>query len=188
MTVECAKCGHIHESSVFFCSACGFDIITGSVRPPKATAQVKSEPVVVKPSSEYMPPSTSPIRVEVTYSKEFFTRVVSEHEVDFPSGDLRPFSLEFVSDELHIGRKDEKRAIKPDIDIAMLTKDFAVSSRHAMLKVSANGLVTLIDLSSTNGTYIGDAMSEKVTPFKEVEVPSGAKIFLGAWTCVEVSL
>jgi pSer/pThr/pTyr-binding forkhead associated (FHA) protein len=59
-----------------------------------------------------------------------------------------------VSDDLLIGRKDNTRRIFPDVDLGLDDGyNAGVSRRHAILSYK-NGVYTVEDLGSANGTFI----------------------------------
>ena len=65
----------------------------------------------------------------------------------------RRISLD-IDDDLLIGRKDNARGIFPDVDLGLDGGyDAGVSRRHAILAYN-NGIYTVEDLSSSNGTFV----------------------------------
>jgi hypothetical protein len=61
-----------------------------------------------------------------------------------------------VTDDLLVGRRDEKRGIIPDIDLGEDGGyDAGVSRRHAILSFR-NGHYLVEDLDSANGTFVND--------------------------------
>jgi hypothetical protein len=59
-----------------------------------------------------------------------------------------------IADDLLIGRKDNARSIFPDIDLGLDGGyDAGVSRRHAILAWN-NGVYTVEDLGSANGTFV----------------------------------
>ena len=83
---------------------------------------------------------------------------------------------------LLIGRVSQSRGISPDIDCGA---DNGVSRRHAQLTTDGQRW-WVEDLDSSNGTFLGDAMS----PPPSTAIPVGSKrevgendrIYLGSWT------
>lgn len=122
------------------------------------------------------------IVIEVVSDQEFFDEAVTGGEIEFPSSPPPPHILELVGDELHIGRTSESRAIHPDIDIAALTNDQAVSSRHAVLRVDTDGNVTVTDVGSTNGTFVASVSADSLEPGEATPVDQGTPFYVGAWT------
>lgn len=206
--LACKNCGVAHGPDDIFCENCGYDFITGSLpgpseqfisggeAPPEAPAASGFEPPAA--SLDQLPPPAVPdppvmptsgasappltLRIEIGADLTYFQMVVAEGELSFP--DPAPLSqvIELAGMELHIGRTSQSKAIHPDIDIAALTTDPAVSSRHAVLRVDNGGTVTVTDVGSTNGTYVGSVDSPPITHGEPVLVNIGTPIYLGAWT------
>ena len=83
-----------------------------------------------------------------------------------------------------VGRSSTPRAGQPDV---VLDTDTGVSRRHAQL-VRDGEMLTVVDLSSTNGTYVlprdtePDASASALVPGVPVELRDGDRVFIGAWT------
>jgi len=73
----------------------------------------------------------------------------------------------------------------------VLDADSSVSRRHAQFVVGGNNL-TVVDLSSTNGTYViagraaPDAGTSPLVPGVPCELLDGDRVYLGAWTRLTV--
>lgn len=122
------------------------------------------------------------VKVEIAVDRAFFDQVVTGGEIDFPSDPVPAQTIEIAGDEIHIGRTSESRAIHPDIDIAELTEDQAVSSRHAVIRVVEDGKLQLIDVGSTNGTFLESPSSEAIEQGETRELAPGIPFYVGAWT------
>ncbi len=122
------------------------------------------------------------LRMTIAVDREFFDEVVKDGEIDYPDPVPADQELALAGSELHIGRTSESRAIHPDIDVADLTGDQAVSSRHAVLRVANDGSFTIVDVGSTNGTFLDAVDSEAILHGVPMEVKSGVPIYVGAWT------
>lgn len=85
------------------------------------------------------------------------------------------------SSQALIGRFSRSRGIDPDIDLGGDFSDPGVSHAHAVLEAKPDGTWCLIDLGSTNGTYLNDGM-DRIVPQRPVPVGDGDQIHLGAWT------
>ena len=123
-------------------------------------------------------------RFAIAVDRAYFDAVVSEGELEFPDPVPPPHDLEVPGEEIHLGRTSESRAIHPDLDITVLTGDPAVSSRHAVIRRSPDGSLTVTDIGSTNGTFVGSVSSEPVTVGQPVPLQPGVPVYLGAWTRV----
>lgn len=198
---KCENCGTPCGPDDMFCESCGYDFITGSLpdgsaeSAPPAGEAVEAEapaagilpaaPSVLDPVSGSTPAeavAAPKVRLAVAVDREYFDHVVNEGEIDFPDPVPADTELELVGLELHIGRTSESRAIHPDIDVAELTGDQAVSSRHAVLQAAPDGGCTITDVGSTNGTFLDAIDSEAIAQGVAVEVKPGTAIYLGAWT------
>ncbi len=89
-----------------------------------------------------------------------------------------------------IGRSSQSRDIHPEI---ALDGDTGVSRRHAQFVRDGDDLV-VIDLSSTNGTYVvaagGDPTDDSPAVEAGLSTPlhDGDRIYLGAWSRLTVRL
>lgn len=147
---------------------------------PDADADAEAE--AEGPAGERPVPEVHRLRLSVAVDRAYFDEVVNDGEIDFPDPVPGDQELELPGTELHIGRTSESRAIHPDIDVAALTGDHAVSSRHAVLRVANDGSLTIVDVGSTNGTFLDAVDSEAITHGVPTEVKPGVPIYVGAWT------
>jgi len=204
MNSVCAGCGATSNSENFFCGSCGFDIVTGTIQSNPDSSNVPKEVIkpddvaeIVEPDQvsdisrivpePYSPPETSPVKVEVSVSKDFYEKAVSG-EVAYPVLEREVINLELISNEIRVGRQDADRGIYPDVDISKLTQDSAVSVQHCVVNVSANGDMHITDQGSTNGTYVGFISAQALQPYVETEIFSGQPIYLGAWTQIIITV
>jgi pSer/pThr/pTyr-binding forkhead associated (FHA) protein len=76
-----------------------------------------------------------------------------------------------------LGRLDEPSKSFPDIDLNPHGgREAGVSRRHARLVLVGNGLSYIIDLSSTNGTFVND---EPCEPLAHCRLKDGDHLDLG---------
>jgi pSer/pThr/pTyr-binding forkhead associated (FHA) protein len=100
--------------------------------------------------------------------------------VPFPADAAgRPFEL--VGDVVLIGRRSDKAAVFPDIDLA----DPGVSRKHATLHRQADGSWSARDEGSTNGTRVNDG-ADPVPPGSLVPLADGDRLFVGAFTRITI--
>ncbi len=90
-------------------------------------------------------------------------------------------------DRLLVGRTSTSREVYPEV---ALDTDTGVSRRHAQF-VRDGDQLTIVDLSSTNGTYVvaaDESPSDAVplVPGVPVELRSGDSVYLGAWSRLTV--
>ncbi|MEM9566603.1 MAG: FHA domain-containing protein [Actinomycetota bacterium] len=192
-TRTCPKCGTLCGPDDVFCENCGYDFITGSLPADGPTTEAEAPSGGDEQISLPAAPSVLDadggdgadllrLRLSINVDRAYFDEVVSDGEIDFPDPVPPETELELVGSELHIGRTSESRAIHPDIDVADLTGDQAVSSRHAVFRVAEDGRCTIVDVGSTNGTFLDAIDSEAIEQGVPVEVKPGTPIYLGAWT------
>jgi pSer/pThr/pTyr-binding forkhead associated (FHA) protein len=80
-----------------------------------------------------------------------------------------------------VGRRSRSRGINPEIDLSAPPEDRGVSRAHAQFDHPPGGRLTVTDLGSANGTWIGDEPRPLVRGVA-VELADGARIYLGSWT------
>ncbi|MEM8923367.1 MAG: FHA domain-containing protein [Actinomycetota bacterium] len=144
-----------------------------------------SGPVAQPPTQPTAMPGSTLV-IEIAVDRDYFDSVVSEGELSFPDPPASSQRLELAGPEIHIGRSSQGRAIHPDIDVQALTGDPAVSSRHAVIRVDPSGAVTITDVGSTNGTYVGSFDGDPVTVGVATLMPQSGTVYLGAWTSLKL--
>ncbi|HEX4703318.1 MAG TPA: FHA domain-containing protein [Pseudonocardiaceae bacterium] len=97
---------------------------------------------------------------------------------------IRRFSLRGPS--MLIGRYSARRGINPEIDLSGRPEDPAVGRMHAQLVSRPDGCWAVVDLESTNHTYLNDFTSDPIRPDTMVDLRDGDRIYLGAWTMLTV--
>jgi hypothetical protein len=101
-------------------------------------------------------------------------------ELTFPTyWPERRFPL--AGDRVVIGRKSRSRGTDPEIDLGGQFTDPGVSALHAMLVAQPDGTWAVVDLDSSNGTYLNDS-PDPIKPHEPVPVGDGDKVHVGAWT------
>lgn len=107
-------------------------------------------------------------------------------DLDFPR-DLPERRFVLSGEEMAIGRRSRSRATNPEFDLTGPPTDPAVSAQHALLMARPGGRWVLIDLGSTNGTWLDDAATP-IEPHTRVPVEHGSVIKLGAWTTITITV
>src|SRR5437763_14501518 len=87
--------------------------------------------------------------------------------------------------QLLIGRRRPSRGIEPDIALTGPPEDAAVSHAHALLVAGTDGVWSVVDLDSANGTYLNDA-PDSIEAHTPVPLKDGDRIHVGAWTTLTV--
>lgn len=188
-TRTCENCDTPCGPDDVFCENCGYDFITGSLPSEATVAGAEASGEVRLPAAPSVldpPEGGARIRLSVGVDRAYFDEVVNDGEIDFPDPVPAPTELELFGEEIHIGRTSESRAIHPDIDVADLTGDQAVSSRHAVLQGDDEGRYRVVDVGSTNGTFIDDIDADALEPGIAVELTPGTAVYVGAWTRITV--
>lgn len=79
-------------------------------------------------------------------------------------------------DTLILGRYDHKSAVRPDVDLSRYgAAERGVSREHARLE-RRDGNLYVIDLGSTNGTFV---RSERLTPNEPLQLRHGDEVIFG---------
>ncbi len=100
--------------------------------------------------------------------------------IDFPSDPTPSWTLELDAGEVTVGRSAEA-----SISLTAAPIDPSVSRAHACLRRQAGGSYVVVDLDSSNGTWVNDD-PDPIAPRTPVPLASGDRIHLGAWTTITV--
>lgn len=190
----CGSCGQPMLAGARFCELCGWDAeaarLGGDPTPPPdpevtlGSASPRSSPSRSSPPR----PSPAPVagwHVVVAADRAYFDTVLAMEGADaaalsFPAyWPERRFPL--AGSRVVIGRRSRSRGTEPDIDLGGQFADPGVSHLHAMLVAHSDGAWTVVDLGSSNGTYLNDRI-EPIQPHVPVSIDDGDEIHVGAWT------
>ncbi len=157
--IVCSNCKHINMAGALFCSECGTRLggsdpfTTQNMKPSQVNEEAKSNPAAPAP-----PPVT-------------LNNWVTLHLLD--TGQVLPLA---ERNEFTLGRISEGQPIMPDIDLSPY-QAYArgVSRLHAVLKREASH-VFLMDLGSSNGTFVN---GKRLAPNVDHAVSNGDVIALG---------
>lgn len=153
--IICPNCKHQEADGSIFCSECGMQLIQYT---PGATQRFNT------PTGELgsiPPPGIAP------QSPAW----ISLHLLD--SGQILPVS---DRNEFTLGRISENQPIMPDIDLSPFKAfDNGVSRLHAVIR-NNSGNIIIMDLGSSNGTYINGT---RIVPNIEQALRHGDIIALG---------
>lgn len=163
----CPNCGAVRTGGDAFCEVCGLEFATGQM--PSAPAP---QPVAAATADSGW--------VAVVEADRAFHEGNDAGTVAFPEG-LQPREIPLVGDEIEIGRRSEAKGYFPAIDLAAGVADPAVSHHHARLQRLADGSWSLVDGSSTNGTWLNDAQTP-LTHGAATVVHDGDHINIGLFT------
>ncbi|MGD9997426.1 MAG: FHA domain-containing protein [Ilumatobacteraceae bacterium] len=179
--VACPHCGAMNSADNLFCESCGYDFTTGQV----------PEPVPAPPPVTVAPDAAVPALVGTWVVIVEVDPVWHALKGDLADRPVPAGSTSTVAVSQHaslIGRTSQSRGLRPEI---ALDADTAVSRRHAQLILEGDRL-SVIDLSSTNGTYVVDGgvvPTADATPLAAgvaAVLDDGDQIFLGAWSRLTV--
>jgi hypothetical protein len=177
--VSCPHCAAMNSADNLFCESCGYDFTTGQVPEPVIVPTVVDEPPVAVTA-----PNAWIVVVEVDPVWHALKGELADRPLPAPSTST-------VSISQHaslIGRTSQSRGLRPEI---ALDADTAVSRRHAQFILEHDRL-SVVDLSSTNGTFVLDrgalptSASEPLAPGVSAVLDDGDQIFVGAWSRLTV--
>ena len=192
--VSCPHCGSMNAADNLFCESCGYDFTTGQVPEPVAGSTVAAaDPSglggVAASSTEPAAGSAPPVPgwvVIVEVDPEW--HAIKGELADRPLPDPSTSTVPLFQHASLIGRTSQSRGLRPEI---ALDTDTAVSRRHAQLLVEGDKL-SVVDLSSTNGTYVidqGQVPTDDAIPLASgvpAVLDDGDQIFVGAWSRLTV--
>ncbi len=172
----CPHCGTPNEPGALFCEGCGYDFTTGQAPPTtEESAAVEGAPPAAGTPEGWV------MVIEIDPGWYHLKGELAEQALPSPSSSTVPLTTNTVL----IGRTSQSRNLHPEI---ALDGDTGVSRRHAQLVHSTEGTWTVVDLGSSNGTYV---VAAGETPDDDIEaIPVGIPaplvdqdaVYLGAWT------
>ncbi|HEY4609526.1 MAG TPA: FHA domain-containing protein [Ilumatobacteraceae bacterium] len=171
--VDCPNCGLSNEAANLFCEQCGYDFTTGQA--PPSSGSTPDEPPAA-------PDSKVKWVVVVEVDPAWFA--LKGELADQPCPPTSSSTIALTQHTALIGRSSQSRDIHPEI---ALDSDTGVSRRHAQLVRDGDGL-SVMDLSSTNGTYLVAAGSQPaddtdpIEPGMPRELHDGDRVYVGAWS------
>ena len=157
--IKCSNCQHENVSGTLFCAECGVQLdgietlTTQSITQDQIAEDLKTRNAAMEPPSS---PANS---------------WISLHLMD--SGKILPLASRT---EFTMGRLSEGQPIMPDIDLTPYQAYASgVSRLHAVVKREADRTVVM-DLGSSNGTYLN---GRRLNPHTEEELKHGDVVALG---------
>ncbi len=156
--VICPNCQHKEISGAIFCSKCGAQLVDMNISTHKIhTAERRAAESI----TEKLKPTT-PTTLQSW---------ISLHMIE--SGQILPLA---ERTEFTLGRIAEDQPIVPDVDLSPYNAyACGVSRLHCAIKL-IEGQVYIVDLGSSNGTYLNGT---RLTPYTEMPVADGDIIYLG---------
>jgi hypothetical protein len=175
-----------------FCEHCGWDAEAATLGGDRTPPPVDPDPeITLSATPGSPPPAPQPAaepgawHVVAVADRGYFDTVLAMEGADasrltFPSyWPARRFPVD--GPRVLIGRRSRFRGTEPDIDLGGQFIDPGVSHLHAMLVAQPDGGWAVVDLGSSNGTYVNDSY-HPIRPNVPVPVGDGDEIHLGAWT------
>lgn len=153
--IVCPNCKHQESDGAIFCSECGMQLVQYT---PGETQRFDTATGELQTVSPPQPVSQVPAWISL-------------HLLE--SGQILPISdrMEFT-----MGRVSENQPIMPDIDLSPFKAfDNGVSRLHAVIRNNAGNIV-IMDLGSSNGTYINGM---RIVPNIEQPLRHGDIVALG---------
>ena len=171
---ECASCGAVRYGR--FCEECGHD----------AAAPVPEKAAGAPPAPSPRPPAWTAV---VRADRAWFEEVKARNGPDAGGLEFPQFCPErrfpLTGTQLTIGRRSRSRGVDPEIDLTGPPLDPGVSTLHALLVPADDGGWQVVDLSSTNGTTVGEGTA-LLTSNTRIPLADGDVIKIGAWTTITV--
>ncbi len=176
--VHCPHCTELNPADALFCEVCGYDFTTGQA-PPAPVVTTSGAPAT---------PVASAVGwiVVVEVDAQWFALKGALADVPCPTSSSSTVPLS--NHTALIGRSSASRGVRPEI---ALDADTGVSRRHAQFVRDGDNL-TVVDLSSTNGTYVVAAGAEPddataaLVPGMPNELHDGDRVYVGAWSRLTV--
>jgi hypothetical protein len=148
--IQCPNCQHDELAGAIFCSECGAQL------PDTATLTTHS---IKTGGIEADWVDTAALRGSLAMPA---STVLSLQILD--SGEVLPLT---ERDEFTLGRVSEGQPIMPDIDLSSFNGyQLGVSRLHAVLKKQPNNEIVIVDLGSSNGTYLNGTRLKPHEPQK----------------------
>lgn len=186
-SVSCGSCGQPMLAGARFCELCGWDAEAARLGADSAPSREPDPEITL--SAPPAPPPVTGWHVVVVADRSYFDTVLAMEGADasalsFPAyWPERRFPL--AGPRIVIGRHSRSRGTEPDIDLGGQFADPGVSHLHAMLVAQPDGSWAVVDLGSSNGTYLNEA-TDPIRPNVPVTVGDGDEIHVGAWTTLSL--
>ena len=192
----CPDCGVNHAMTAGdYCEVCGYNFKTGAhgelaiapapPAPSAPPAPPAPPPVAAPPAPATLPappdpapapappPEAKVLGWEVSITVDPTLKVEGSPEAP---ADFEPTVAALRAGSNLVGRTSPRRGIHPEV---ALDHDDAVSHRHALFEVHADGMLTLRDIGSSNGISVN---GKEIAQLNGVQVNDGDQVTLGHWT------
>jgi len=175
---SCPVCQTAREQIQRFCEECGYDYVTGKAPPGSGHSrrQLITEPT---PPPDQAVEASAGWLVEIAPDRTYFD-LGDDGSAPFPT-DTPTRLIVLQGNRTLIGRRSRSRRIFPQIDLSLPPEDIGVSRSHALLEHPPGGPLTVTDLGSANGTWLGDDLRRAERGIA-VRLADGARLYVGSWT------
>lgn len=173
MQQKCPSCGHENRPGVVFCENCGTSLVNRSASAVQAASTKVLDPGTVDMPSEAdvpKPEDSATFRGVETFPEGGILRMEIE-------GSPEPIYLTFKNKEVVLGRRDPATGVLPDVDLAPFAGyRMGVSRRHSKIRLDDEGYLDILDLGSSNGTFLN---GQRLHPNAPYRLNNHDKIMLG---------
>jgi len=173
----CDNCGVPRHEHDVFCESCGYDFASGSL--PEVSPDEQAEAALAS--------HAVPMHAKVSVDAAFFSASVGDADLSLPIPLPGQQMVPLTGTRILIGRKSVSRGVFPELDVQALTDDPAVSTQHAVIERDGDGIWTLTDLGSTNGTYLSPDAMDPIEAGTAVPADAGSTFYVGAWTRIDLA-
>jgi hypothetical protein len=180
--IKCPNCHTSNLDTSRFCDECG----TRLAAPPPP-------PEPLRPVPDYVPPTadriSSPAVTSIGIPSIAEVEEIARPQEPLPAGEKQAHAkliierggspgteFKLTNDESTIGRWDADNGVFPDVDLDAHDEDAKVSRRHARIRRS-NGMYSIEDLGSTNGTYVN--RGRRLLPGNAEVLNDGDEVIVG---------
>jgi pSer/pThr/pTyr-binding forkhead associated (FHA) protein len=97
-------------------------------------------------------------------------------------------SVDLTAARTIVGRRSRSQPTPPGIDLTDAPDDPGVSRSHAALEIAPDGTLSITDLGSSNGTWVGPRPGRlrRLAPGTATPLQDGDRVYLGSWTRITV--
>lgn len=153
---KCPNCGHENRAGEILCIKCSVPLVQGVSKATRKiddatqaeVAEALGQTVSAQISEDSVFPTNATLRLEIV-------------------GSPMPIKVKFTKANLTLGRRDPATGALPDIDLAPFAGyRMGVSRRHSELRRTDEGYLELLDLGSSNGTFLNGQRLTAHTPHR----------------------
>ncbi|MEV0644337.1 FHA domain-containing protein [Phytomonospora sp. NPDC050363] len=146
------------------------------------------------PQQQQQPPpqvhGPGPWQLIADADRAYFERICRMNDLDpntmqFPAYVPQRF-FRLHGPQLLLGRRSASKGINPDIDLSGPPTDAAVSHAHALFLAQPDGTWAIVDVGSSNGTFVNDSQQALVR-HQPQQLNVGDRVHVGLWTTLTVT-